>query len=166
MWVILYHGRSTRSKWSTFVSLTNAIILATEAHADQVDKSDVPYIFHPLRVMEAARAQGLNEVALQAAVLHDVVEDTDVTIGYIGVFFGEEVQTLVSLLTRLPNMTHREYITRMLHNRTAIRLKICDVLDNMSPERHATWAAVDLLGADGAMRRYGQTLQMLQEALV
>jgi (p)ppGpp synthase/HD superfamily hydrolase len=56
-------------------TLSDAILLATMAHKDQIDKAGLPYILHPLHVMQAViQTQGPGEVAM-AAVLHDVVED-------------------------------------------------------------------------------------------
>lgn len=56
-------------------TLTDAIALATEAHAGVLDKAGVPYIAHPLRVMEMCAAAGYSEEVQMAAVLHDTVED-------------------------------------------------------------------------------------------
>jgi (p)ppGpp synthase/HD superfamily hydrolase len=57
-------------------TLERAIAIAAEAHAEQVDKAGAPYILHPLRMMLAVTTP----VARMAAVLHDVVEDTSVTL--------------------------------------------------------------------------------------
>ena len=81
--------------------LEQAIQFATVAHADQKRKyHGAPYISHPLAVMEIVRSvPGHTEAMLAAAVLHDVVEDTQVVLGEITALFGNEVGMLVDHLT-------------------------------------------------------------------
>lgn len=80
-----------------------AIKLATEAHEGQFRKSGDPYITHPLAVMEIVKSWGMDEDTIIAAVLHDVVEDTSVTLKDIKEQFGEQVAFLVNGVTKLGN---------------------------------------------------------------
>ena len=65
--------------------LDRAIQLAVRSHAGQADKSGLPYILHPLRVMDSLRGNTLDMVV---AVLHDVIEDTEITAEYLRDTFG------------------------------------------------------------------------------
>ena len=82
-------------------TIIKATAFATTAHAGQVRKYvGEPYVEHPKRVAaRVARAQGLSEAAVVAALLHDVVEDTDTSLADIERAFGLEVATLVDALT-------------------------------------------------------------------
>ena len=81
--------------------LERAIQFATQAHKGQYRKyTHDPYITHPLAVMEIVRGvPGHTQEMLAAAVLHDVVEDTDVSLSDIKSEFGDQVARLVSYLT-------------------------------------------------------------------
>lgn len=105
-----------------------AIGLATSFHQGQVDKSGVPYIFHPLRVM----LRFTDPIEQAAAVLHDVVEDTVVSLSYLSAQgFPPQVIHLVDLLTRRVDEPYMEYLERVASDLAAIRIKIADVEDNM-----------------------------------
>lgn len=118
--------------------LGHTIELMRRAHEGQIDKSGRPYYLHPLRV--AMRLAFFSVEERHAALLHDVVEDTRVTLldlrseGY-----GEKVLELVALLTRdLPGgESHRGYLQRIVESRSveALRVKLADVYDNLSPAR-------------------------------
>ena len=73
-----------------------ALKLCFEAHKNQVDKSGMPYVFHPFHVAE----QMTDEISTIVALLHDVVEDTPYTLGDIAAMgFGDEVTDALALLT-------------------------------------------------------------------
>lgn len=78
-----------------------AIKLATEAHEGQFRKSGDPYIVHPLAVMKMVQGWGMDEDTVIAAVLHDTVEDTKVTLDDVRQEFGETVAFLVDGVTKL-----------------------------------------------------------------
>ena len=78
-----------------------AIKLATSAHEGQLRKSGDPYISHPLAVMKIVEDWGMDEDTIIAAVLHDTVEDTSITIKQIRDEFGEQVAFLVDGVTKL-----------------------------------------------------------------
>lgn len=112
--------------------LTKAIILATGAHAGQTDKSGVPYILHPLRVMARLAAKGRHETVLAAAVLHDVLEDTPVTIAELVQNFPVSVWSVVATLTRIKGESYRSYLKRVKRHPVAREIKIEDATDNLN----------------------------------
>ncbi len=67
--------------------LEKAILIATYAHQGQVDKAGKPYILHPLRLMFSRK----NETERICAVLYDVIEDTDITLDYLGMQFPKAI---------------------------------------------------------------------------
>ena len=90
-------------------TIERAIEIAATAHAGQRDKAGQPYIFHPLRVM--LRVDGAHEQ--MAAVLHDVVEDTSVTLDNLAQEgFPSEVLRAIAALTKLPGETRLEAAAR------------------------------------------------------
>lgn len=112
--------------------LYEAVRIAVKAHAGQVDKAGAPYITHPLRVMAALAAAGWSEEMAAAGVLHDVVEDTTVTLKDISDATTLYVTGIVDGVTRRRGETYRAFVTRAAR-RTATRLiKRADVADNMA----------------------------------
>lgn len=118
-----------------------ALVLAAAAHAGQPDKQGQPYILHPVRAMVRL---GLTESAYvrAAAILHDVVEDTEVTLADLAAYgFPEDVVAMVDDLTRRkkhePKETHREYMERICASPRAgsRRVKLADMADNQMPGR-------------------------------
>jgi hypothetical protein len=109
--------------------LTRAIVLAAQAHDGQVDKQGQPYILHPLRVADQFRS---TRTAVVVAVLHDVVEDTDVTIDVIRKEFGDEVADAVDSLTKRDQETYAGFIKRCCRNELAKWVKYYDILDHLS----------------------------------
>jgi (p)ppGpp synthase/HD superfamily hydrolase len=113
-------------------TLEDAIALAARAHRGQRDKSGEPYILHALRVMLRQR----DEESRVAAVLHDVVEDTSITLEDLRIAgFSGEVCRAVDCLTRRPEETYEATISRIATNALARRVKIADLEDNMDPAR-------------------------------
>ena len=81
----------------------DAITLATEAHEGQYRQTGDPYITHPLAVMKIVETWGMDEDTIIAAVLHDTIEDTSITLQDIKDNFGEQVAFLVNGVTKLSN---------------------------------------------------------------
>lgn len=145
--------------------LERAIQIALEAHAGQTDKNGGPYILHPLAVMGAMDSP----VDKIVAVLHDVVEDTDVQLDYLAAEFSSDVVEAVDALTkRKGSLTGRScrdetleaYIARVRQNPIALRVKRADVAHNLSPSRIAC------LGSKDAVRlakKYAYTLTLLNQ---
>ena len=115
-------------------SLERAIEIAITAHKGQVDKAGKPYILHPLRLMFKMHSE--NEMI--AAVLHDVVEDTEWTIEkLIAEGFDEEVITAVNLLTHDKKVPYKKYIEAIKANKIALKVKLADLEDNLDIKRIA-----------------------------
>ena len=137
-------------------TLEDAIVLAAEAHRGQRDRNHEPYIMHPIRVMA-----GLwDDDVRMAAVLHDVVEDTEVTLddlrrrGY-----PEQIVAAVDALSRRKeiNEPYSRYIRRVKADPLATKVKIADLRDNANLDRLPRVEAFDLKRLD----RYNRALQFL-----
>jgi (p)ppGpp synthase/HD superfamily hydrolase len=113
-------------------TLERAIALAAEKHAGQLDKAKAPYILHPLRVMLGVET--LEEK--MAAVLHDVVEDTDVTLADLAAEgFSPAVVRAVDALTRRKGEDYMDFVRRAGADPVARRVKLADLADNMDLSR-------------------------------
>ena len=115
-------------------TLENAMSIAVTAHKGQVDKAGKPYILHPLRLMFKMNS----ESEMIAAVLHDVVEDTDWTFEMLKAEgFGEEVLDALRLLTHDKKVPYKSYLEAIKTNKIALRVKIADLEDNLDIKRIA-----------------------------
>ena len=110
-----------------------AMCLAYAAHHGQTDKSDVPYILHPVHLAE----QMEDEISCCAALLHDTVEDTDVTLEALAAEFPAEVVEAVGLLTHDPDDDYFDYVRRIRGNPIAMKVKLADLAHNMDASRFA-----------------------------
>lgn len=109
-------------------TLEDAIILAAWAHKGQTEFNGSPYIMHPLRVMMGVKT----ETGRMAAVLHDVVEDTTYTLDDLRqAGYPEDVVAAVDSLSRREDESYSDYIQRLKQNPLAVRVKLCDLRDNM-----------------------------------
>lgn len=133
--------------------LSEAIILATKAHDGQVDKGLQPYILHSLRV--ALRMETEEERIV--AVLHDVIEDTFLHPSLIFEMFGQEIMSAVLAISRQPKEVYIDYIHRCSKNPLAKKVKIADLLENMSPSRLAALPESE----QGIVKRYEKALHIL-----
>lgn len=109
-----------------------AVVFATHAHKGQLRKgSNGPYVEHPIRVAERLRELNCPEAVLCAAVLHDVVEDTDAELFEVEMEFGTEVSILVDELTKT-NETRKEYSSSFYSKHQWSRIiKMADRIDNL-----------------------------------
>jgi (p)ppGpp synthase/HD superfamily hydrolase len=82
--------------------LGRAVAIAAEAHFGQRRNDGAPYLSHPLRVCELLAHAGADEPTLAAALLHDAVEDSELTVGEVVAGFGVDVGELVAALTEDP----------------------------------------------------------------
>ena len=108
-----------------------AMRLAYRAHDGQVDKAGVPYIFHPIHLAE----QMTTEACVCVALLHDVVEDSDVTIEDIAALFPAEVTEAVRLLTHEENVPYLDYVRALRANPLARTVKLADLAHNSDESR-------------------------------
>jgi len=144
--------------------LGDTIEIMRRAHEGQIDKSGRPYYLHPLRV--AMRLVHCTAAERHAALLHDVVEDTLVTLDNLREMgYGEDVLNLVNLLTRRKPLgeSHNEYIERIIGsaNVQALRVKLADVYDNMSPARTRALPQHER----GMRHRFARDVERVQAAL-
>lgn len=117
-----------------YILLNKAIIIATQAHANQIDKGGNSYILHPLRVMLSL---SIPEERI-CGVLHDVIEDAGITLEDLKAEgFDDSILNVLDLLTRRENQTYDEFIDRLLCNPIACRVKLADLADNMDISRIA-----------------------------
>lgn len=119
--------------------LEKAIEIALNAHRGQVDKVGEKYIYHPLRVMAKMKDNNSRIVA----ILHDVVEDTIVTLEHLKMMgFGDDIIESVAMLTKPKHENYHVYIQRIIdydrnfyaeyrHNSMAFLVKVADLNDNM-----------------------------------
>ena len=110
-----------------------AMGIAYAAHHGQVDKSGVPYIFHPMHLAE----QMEDEISCCAALLHDVAEDTAVTLEDLAKEFPEEVIHLLKLLTHEDGTDYFAYVRRIRSNPIAVKVKLADIAHNADQTRLA-----------------------------
>jgi (p)ppGpp synthase/HD superfamily hydrolase len=142
------------------------VALATRLHAGQLDKVGEEYIGHPLRVMErvarTAPAAGVDvERARMAAALHDVVEDTDMTVEDLArLGYPPDVVAAVDALSRRPNEASEDYLARVAAIPLAVVVKRADMADNSDPARLARLPDAD---ADRLARRYAGRRQLLDD---
>lgn len=138
--------------------LVKAVKLAVQAHSGQLDKAGKPYIDHPLRVMNAVSATEEKIVA----VLHDTIEDTDLTIEKLqSEGFPENILNALIVLTKKKGDDYSEYIERVKQNAIALRVKIADMADNMDRSRIENPTEKDLK----RFEKYQAIFPTLMEAL-
>lgn len=112
--------------------IQKAIDIALKAHAGQRDKAGELYLFHPIRVMLAGKT--IEEKIV--GILHDVVEDTNVSIEDLKeVGFSETVIIAIDTLSKRKDETYDAFIDRVCKNKLACSVKILDLKDNMNPDR-------------------------------
>lgn len=115
--------------------------LAILAHSGAVDKAGAPYILHPERV--ASRLDSPEEKVI--AWLHDVVEDTGITIDTIREMFGPETASSVDAITHRKGESWADYLTRVKTNELAKATKISDIIDNSNLARLSTVTPKDVM---------------------
>lgn len=104
-----------------------AMKLAFEAHKNQTDKTGLPYIYHPIHLAE----QMTDETTTCVALLHDVVEDTDVTFEQLDAAgFSAEVIAALRLLTHDESVPYLEYVQEIKTNPIAKAVKLADLNHN------------------------------------
>ncbi|WP_055494327.1 bifunctional (p)ppGpp synthetase/guanosine-3',5'-bis(diphosphate) 3'-pyrophosphohydrolase [Streptomyces sp. TP-A0356] len=137
--------------------LRRAYLLAESSHRGQMRKSGEPYITHPLAVTLILAELGAETTTLTASLLHDTVEDTDVTLDQVREEFGEEVRYLVDGVTKLEKVdygaaaepeTFRKMLVATGNDVRVMSIKLADRLHNMRtlgvmrPEKQARIAKV------------------------
>ena len=138
------------SKWSRekgdVTIIRKAFDLALEAHKPMRRKSGEPYIYHPIAVAKiAAEEIGLGTTSIVCALLHDVVEDTEITLEEIEAQFGSKVANIIDGLTKISGVfdtsspqaeNFRKMLLTMANDVRVILIKLCDRLHNMRTLEH------------------------------
>ncbi|WP_405599009.1 MULTISPECIES: RelA/SpoT family protein [unclassified Streptomyces] len=137
--------------------LRRAYVLAESSHRGQMRKSGEPYITHPLAVTLILAELGAETTTLTASLLHDTVEDTEVTLDQVRTEFGDEVAYLVDGVTKLEKVdygaaaepeTFRKMLVATGNDVRVMSIKLADRLHNMRtlgvmrPEKQARIAKV------------------------
>lgn len=100
--------------------------IAYKAHEGQTDKAGVPYIFHPIHIAE----QMDSEESCVVALLHDVIEDSNITLEILSKYFNDDIITALRVLTKKENDDYVMYIKRVKTNKLATKVKIKDLEHN------------------------------------
>ena len=108
-----------------------AMHIAYQAHHGQFDKSGAPYIFHPIHLAETMD----DEYSCCVALLHDTVEDTDVTLEDLKQVFPSEITDAVALLTHDDSVDYFDYVRAIKHNPIARKVKLADLAHNSDQSR-------------------------------
>ena len=109
-----------------------ALKVSFEAHKNQVDKSGMPYVYHPFHLAE----QMETEETVIVALLHDVVEDTDYTLEDIRVMgFPEQVIEALALMTHDKSVPYMDYVEKIKNNPIAKAVKLADLKHNSDLSR-------------------------------
>jgi guanosine-3',5'-bis(diphosphate) 3'-pyrophosphohydrolase len=143
--------------------LTRAFHFAARAHDGQVRRSGQEFIYHPWGAAKILAGLQLDEATLAAALLHDAVEDTDVTIDDVRGEFGDEVAQLVDGVTKLTRVqfqsreqaeaeNYRKLIVAMAEDVRVILIKLADRLHNLR--------AIEYLGKQKQVQKARETLDV------
>ena len=133
-----------------------AMKLCFEAHKEQLDKSGLPYVFHPFHLAE----QMQTEDAVTVALLHDVAEDTDLSLEDLSAMgFGEEVMAALRLLTHQEGVDYMDYVRAIRANPIARAVKRADLMHNSDLSR------LEVIDEKALSRRtkYQEALKLLEE---
>lgn len=104
-----------------------AMKIAFEVHKDQVDKNGIPYIYHPIHLAEQMKT----EYEICVALLHDTVEDSDITFeDLIEAGFPDEVITALRRMTHDESVAYMEYVENIRNNPIAKAVKLADLRHN------------------------------------
>ena len=116
-----------------YTNLTKqALKLCFESHKEQTDKSGMPYVFHPFYLAE----QMTDEETTVVALLHDVVEDTDITFEDLEKQgFSDEIVNVLKLLTHDKNTPYMDYVAEIKKNKIATKVKLADLRHNSDLSR-------------------------------
>ena len=133
-----------------------AMKLCFEAHKDQVDKSGVPYVFHPVHVAEQMPDENTTIVAL----LHDVIEDTSYTLQDLrDMGFEQDILDALALMTHDKNVPYMDYVAKIKRNPIARTVKLADLRHNSDLTRMDEITETDLIRVD----KYTAAMQLLME---
>ena len=134
-----------------------ALKLCFEAHKDQIDKSGMPYVFHPFHLAEQMADENTTIVAL----LHDVIEDTEYTLDDLRKFgFAEDVLSAISLMTHADDVPYMEYVVKIKTNPIAKAVKLADLKHNSDMSRLDRITQKD----EERAKKYKQAIELLENS--
>ena len=134
-----------------------ALKLCFEAHKDQIDKSGIPYVFHPFHLAEQMADENTTIVAL----LHDVIEDTEYTLDDLRKFgFAEDVLSAISLMTHADDVPYMEYVVKIKTNPIAKAVKLADLKHNSDMSRLDRITQID----EERAKKYKQAIELLENS--
>ena len=138
-----------------YTNLTKkAMKISFKAHKNQIDKSGLPYVYHPFHLAE----QMDDEYSVCVKLLHDVVEDSNYTINYlINIGFPKEVIEAIKVMTHSKDVPYLEYIRNIKNNEIATRVKIEDLKHNSDLSRFDIISEIDLK----RLEKYKEALNIL-----
>ena len=109
-----------------------AIKIMYEAYKDKLDKTDIPYVFHPWHVAESMK----DEKRCTVALLHDVLDESEVTLDILKQNnFPEDVIEAIDILTKKDDEEYAEYMRNIADNEIAIDVKIADLMHELDLSR-------------------------------
>ncbi len=134
-----------------------AMKIAFTAHKDQTDKNGLPYIYHPVHLAE----QMTSEAEICVALLHDVAEDTDITLSDLAREFPPEIIEALTLLTHDDATDYFDYVRAIGQNPIARAVKLADLMHNSDLTR------LDFVDdrARARAEKYKTAIQILKETL-
>ncbi len=132
-----------------------AMNIAYSAHMGQFDKAGVPYIFHPIHLAE----QMDTEEECIVALLHDVVEDTNVTFEDLEKDFPKSIIDAIKLLTHDKSVDYMEYVKNLKSNPIAKKVKLADLRHNSDTARLLKITEKDIKRVE----KYKKAIQLLNE---
>jgi len=156
-----------KGAYQTFTSsdkkeIRKAFDVALEAHGNQRRKTGEPYIFHPIAVAKIVAYEiGLDTTSIVAALLHDVVEDTDYTVEDIEQLFGENVARIVSGLTKISHLNKDQNASIQAENFRKMLLTLHDdvrVILIKIADRYHNMITLDAMPQDKQIKIASETL--------
>lgn len=137
--------------------IETSLTIALHAHTGVVDKAGRAYILHPLRLM----AKMTTDIEMAVALLHDVIEDSDITAAdLLAQGIPNEVVEAVLCLTKQADENYQDFVLRAKQNTIARKVKIADIEDNINVLRISNLTEKDL----ARIAKYHAAWHLLNEA--
>ena len=138
-------------------SLDKALHVAVQAHTSQLDKSGHAYFFHPVSIARALALDGFSSDHQIVALLHDVVEDTPTTLDDLKKEgFGDKILSAVDAITKRKGESYEAYLSRVMKNPLACKVKMYDLQDNLHEKRRGVMLP-------HSVEKYERALEMIKK---
>lgn len=136
--------------------LEKALVIATKAHEGQKDKAGSPYILHPIRVSNRC----LTDEEKIVALLHDVIEDTNVSASdLLASGFPRNIVEAVLSVTRNEGESYEDFVIRSKQNPIGRQVKLHDLVDNMDITRFNQLTEKDLVRLNKYLKAYRSLIE-------